>query len=118
MQQDYYDDDDTEDGGELEKMTFQIKEVVDGIDDDIKAAFQDGGLRRSVEAEFQAMKEMVSDASKKQERKMRQVDRKLEELTVLVNELMNRTAPAQNRLANLPPPSTLSKSFGETQNLQ
>ena len=92
-------------------MTFQIKEVVDDIDENIKTQFQDGGMKKSVDAEFQAMKDYTSETMKKQERTIRQMDRKIDELTKLVNELLNRTAPDPNRLANLPPPSALSTSF-------
>ena len=107
----YYDDDDSSEGGELEKMTIQIKEVVDEIDDNIKEALKEGGVRKSVESEFTTMKELTMDAIKKQDRKLRQMDRKLEELNILMNELLNRTALDPNRLANLPPPSALSRKF-------
>lgn len=107
----YYDDDDSSEGGELEKMTIQIKEVVDDIDENIKSAFKEGGVRKSVEVEFQDLKDLTSEAMKKQDRKLRQMDRKIEELMVLMNELLNRTALDPNRLANLPPPSSLSRSF-------
>ena len=117
-QEDYYDDDDTGESGELEKMTFQIKEVVDDIDENIKAQFQDGRLKKSVNAEFQSMKDYTSETIKKQERTIRQMDRKIDELTKLVNELLNRTAPDPNRLANLPPPSALSTSFSTRKALE
>lgn len=92
-------------------MTIQIKEVVDDIDETLKGAFKEGGMRKSVETEFQTMTELTLDAIKKQDRKLRQMDRKIEELAVLMNELLNRTALDPNRLANLPPPSALSRSF-------
>ena len=92
-------------------MTIQIKEVVDEIDDNIKEALKEGGVRKSVESEFTTMKELTMDAIRKQDRKLRQMDRKLEELNILMNELLNRTALDPNRLANLPPPSALSRTF-------
>jgi len=107
----YYDDDDTSEGGELEKMTIQIKEVVDDIDENIKEALKEGGVTKSIEEEFTTVKDLTLDAIKKQDRKLRQMDRKLEELSVLMNELLNRTTLDPNRLANLPPPSALSRNF-------
>ena len=99
-------------------MTIQIKEVVDDIDENVKAAFKEGGVKRTVEAEFSAMKDLTMDAIKKQDRKLRQMDRKLEELNVLMNELLNRTALDPNRLANLPPPSALSRSFEAAKSIE
>ena len=96
-------------------MTIQIKEVVDEIDDNIKEALKEGGVKKSIEAEFSMVKDMTLDAIRKQDRKLRQMDRKLEELSILMNELLNRTALDPNRLANLPPPSALSRSFGTEQ---
>ena len=112
----YYDDDDSSEGGELEKMTIQIKEVVDDIDENIKEALKEGGVTKSIEAEFTTVKDLTLDAIKKQDRKLRQMDRKLEELSVLMNELLNRTTLDPNRLANLPPPSALSRNFDAKQN--
>eukprot|EP00794_Sanderia_malayensis_P014065 gene14065-15531_t len=112
---DYYDDDDSVEGGVMEKMTFQIKDIVDDIDENIKYAFKEGGMQKSIKKELEEVTNATTKSMKKQERTIKQMDRKINELTTLVNELLNRTAPEANRLANLPPPYMLSSSFREMQ---
>ncbi len=92
-------------------MTIQIKEVVDDIDETVKFGFREGGMRKCMETEIEELKTHTSNNSRKQEKVMKQMERKIDELTQLVNELLNRTAPEANRLANLPPPASLSASF-------
>ena len=98
MQKCYYDDDDSEESGELEKMTFQIKEVVDEIDENVKYGFREGGIKKCMAEEFTTMKESTTTSIRKQERTIKQMDRKIDELTKLINELLNRTAPDPNSL--------------------
>ncbi len=63
----YYDDDDTVEGGELEKMTFQIKDIVDEIDENIKIGFKEGGIKKCMQEELNEVKNHASQTIKKQE---------------------------------------------------
>ena len=90
-------------------MTIQIKEVVDEIDETIKTSLDNGGIRKAVETELNTLKQETVSTLQTQDKIIRNMDRKIDELATLVNELLNRTAPLN--INRLPPPSSLSSSF-------
>lgn len=103
FQQLYYDDDDTEDGGELQKVTIQIKEVVDEIKEDLElqkieqhqANNNNNTLSSNAEQKLNEFYTQFNTQAKKYEEDIKLLHNKIDNLTVLVS----RTLPVSHRIS-------------------
>lgn len=99
-QQVYYDDDDNDESGELEKMTIQIKEVVDEIKENLDERWSamegsnNGGNNNnntgSSVSSGDEFNERLKEALSKHEKDMKSMHNKIDELTNLVQYLVNK----------------------------
>ena len=86
----YYDDDDNDEGGELEKMTIQIKDVCDEIKSTLDTEFESD---KNVSA-MDILREEIKGAVLKHEKETNVLNQKLDNLTKLVQYLINKDKDA------------------------
>ena len=89
FQEVYYDDDDTEESGELEKMTIQIKDVVDEIQEKLDDNFNSSnGTCDTVQNTLVKINEKIDRAIVKQRDEIIQLNHKIDMLSSMVQSLM------------------------------
>lgn len=85
----YYDDDDTEESGELEKMTIQIKDVVDEIQEKLDDNFNSSNRTcDTVQNTLVKINEKIDRAIVRQRDEIIQLNHKIDMLSTMVQSLM------------------------------